>query len=164
MQARGQSWFDLKLMVKLAFLVVILCQSSTMSHTIFMGGIAVVVYLQQVGIIRYILQAVGAVRPDQAQVGNAPQAGGGGAGPNAVGGAANNAAALVAQAPDLPRGNIPHATTGGIVTDILTFFTSLFLSLVPSWTPTAMEPVHQPLEGDEFAPQQLQPPQPALVQ
>ena len=178
---RGQSWFDFKLIVKLIFLVFILCQSSTLSHTILMGGIAAVVYLQQVGIVRYILESIGVV-------GVAGGGEGGGGGANVVPGAAgvgvgggvgaaapagagqdNNAVALVPQVPDVPIGNIPHATTGGFMTDICTFFMGLFLSLVPSWTPVAQQPQLLPLVDDAAGVQPGQggppnPPPPQLVQ
>lgn len=113
-----------------------------MSHTLFISGIAVVVYLQQVGIIQYILEAVGAVRingGENVRLGAAVVAA---AADGADDDGQNNNAAmdLVPQAQTVPRGNIPHRTTGGVMTDIFTFFMSLVLSLVPSWTPIAQQP------------------------
>ena len=118
-----------------------------MSHTLFISGIAAVVYLQQVGIIRYILEGVGAVGVQRDGANVVPAAGGA-----AGGGQDNNAAVAAApQVPDVPQGNIPHAATGGFMTDIYTFFMCLVLSLVPSWTPRPMQEPVPPQPAPQLA-------------
>ena len=154
-QNGGRSWFDIKLIIKLIFLVFILCQSSTMSHTLFISGIAAVVYLQQVGIIRYILEGVGAVGVQRDGANVVPAAGGDVAAGGAAGGGQDNNAAVAAapQVPDVPQGNIPHAATGGFMTDMYTFFMCLVLSLVPSWAP---RPMQEPVPPQQPVPQLVQ--------
>jgi hypothetical protein len=136
--AQGQSWFDIKLLIKLGFLLAVLGQSSTTSHIAIMVGMAVVVYCAQVGILRYLLDSVRAVGQPQAQ-------------PNANAGNANVGLGGINQVPQLgdvaQLGNIPHATTGGVCTDLQIFVMGLFMSLVPSWAPVGMNAPLIPIEA-----------------
>ena len=65
--AQGQSWFDIKLLIKLGFLLAVLGQSSTTSHIAVMVSMAVLVYCAQVGILRYLLDSLRAMGQPQGQ-------------------------------------------------------------------------------------------------
>merc|ERR1711871_1255967 len=98
------------------------------------------VYCAQVGILRYILQSMQGAGHAQARQ-------------NANGANEENAAAHAAPVPQL--GNIPHASTGGVCTDLQIFFMGLFMSLIPSWSPVGMNapapviPIQAPAPADE---------------
>ena len=102
----------------------------------------IIVYCAQVGILRYILDSMrGARHPQAQQDANGVNVNAGQGGEN-----------VVAQPENVPQiGNIPHATTGGMCTDFQIFFMSLFMSLIPSWTPIGMNAPIIPIEGPAHA-------------
>ena len=139
--APGHSWFDIKLLIKLGFLLAVLGQSSTTSHIAVMVSVAVLVYCAQVGILRYVLDRVRAMgQPQRHQLADPANANPGPGGANQL-----------PQGGGMPQlGNIPHATTGGACTDLQVFFMGLFMSLIPSWAPIGMNaPIIIPIQADE---------------